>query len=87
MMAPTTGGLAAQRAYVSALHVRLRMFRANGAPFVIVPGAPTTCGACLSCGDPLPLDWIFGRCGACACALRIVAMQSDGVQLPFRQYQ
>jgi hypothetical protein len=86
-MAPTTGGLAAQRAYLSALHVRLRMFRANGAPFVIAPGAPTACGECLACGDELPRDRLFGRCVICENALRIVVMQNDKVRLPIHQNQ
>jgi hypothetical protein len=74
------------RVMKTTIEMRARWARVNGAPFVATPNTSTTCGACLSCGDDLPVWQLFGRCRACSIVLHTVSMEAD-VELPERQRQ
>jgi hypothetical protein len=75
------------RAFRSRVAFCLKWTRANASPtFVSSPNLETACGACLSCGDALPPDVIFGRCAPCESAFRTLTMESD-TTLPDRHRQ
>lgn len=70
----------AVRALESAVQLRVKWFTQAEA-FVVVPNTPTTCGACLGCGDPLPSGDLLGRCMACKRAMRHLVFGENDIPI------
>lgn len=67
----------------SATELRIGWMRRH-AGLIAMPDNATQCGRCVSCGDTLAEEILFGHCDACGAAFKQLAFE-DGITLPERQ--